>query len=173
MPNYEVFCLVIPWLEAVVLMRCSFTEVTVVMKLFSVTLNTVLTHPSCELLQPTVTEDFAHLPPEQRRKRLQQKLEEICKELQKEVDQRCVCMHTCLSLCAFITIYMRRGTMYIMIFMRLRWGCVWMFTLQGTNFYWKSLSFFSLISLSLSSLQRGPREDERCLWEKSSNGRPC
>uniref|UniRef100_A0AAQ6ALV5 Thyroid hormone receptor interactor 10b n=1 Tax=Amphiprion ocellaris TaxID=80972 RepID=A0AAQ6ALV5_AMPOC len=36
---------------------------------------------------PTVTEDFAHLPPEQRRKRLQQKLEEICKELQKEVDQ--------------------------------------------------------------------------------------
>uniref|UniRef100_A0A7N6A8W5 Thyroid hormone receptor interactor 10b n=1 Tax=Anabas testudineus TaxID=64144 RepID=A0A7N6A8W5_ANATE len=36
---------------------------------------------------PTVTEDFAHLPPEQRRKRLQQKLDEICKELQKEVDQ--------------------------------------------------------------------------------------
>ncbi|XP_058509605.1 cdc42-interacting protein 4 homolog isoform X4 [Solea solea] len=35
----------------------------------------------------TVTEDFAHLPPEQRRKRLQQKLDEICKELQKEVDQ--------------------------------------------------------------------------------------
>uniref|UniRef100_A0AAQ4QC47 Thyroid hormone receptor interactor 10a n=1 Tax=Gasterosteus aculeatus aculeatus TaxID=481459 RepID=A0AAQ4QC47_GASAC len=38
---------------------------------------------------PTVTEDFTHLPPEQRRKRLQQKLEEICRELQKEVDQRC------------------------------------------------------------------------------------
>uniref|UniRef100_A0A668AYU1 Thyroid hormone receptor interactor 10a n=1 Tax=Myripristis murdjan TaxID=586833 RepID=A0A668AYU1_9TELE len=37
--------------------------------------------------KPTVTEDFAHLPPEQRRKRLQQKLEEIAKELQKEVDQ--------------------------------------------------------------------------------------
>ncbi|XP_034449361.1 cdc42-interacting protein 4 homolog isoform X4 [Hippoglossus hippoglossus] len=37
--------------------------------------------------KPTVTEDFSHLPPEQRRKRLQQKLEEICKELQKEVDQ--------------------------------------------------------------------------------------
>ncbi|XP_037332849.1 cdc42-interacting protein 4 homolog isoform X4 [Pungitius pungitius] len=37
--------------------------------------------------KPTVTEDFAHLPPEQRRKRLQQKLEEICRELQKEVDQ--------------------------------------------------------------------------------------
>ncbi|XP_071389519.1 cdc42-interacting protein 4 homolog isoform X4 [Centroberyx affinis] len=37
--------------------------------------------------KPTVTEDFAHLPPEQRRKRLQQKLEEIGKELQKEVDQ--------------------------------------------------------------------------------------
>uniref|UniRef100_A0A8C7XIJ7 Thyroid hormone receptor interactor 10a n=1 Tax=Oryzias sinensis TaxID=183150 RepID=A0A8C7XIJ7_9TELE len=36
---------------------------------------------------PTVTEDFGHLPPEQRRKRLQQKFEEICKELQKEVDK--------------------------------------------------------------------------------------
>lgn len=34
-----------------------------------------------------MTEDFTHLPPEQRRKRLQQKIEEICKELQKEVDQ--------------------------------------------------------------------------------------
>ncbi|XP_071389516.1 cdc42-interacting protein 4 homolog isoform X2 [Centroberyx affinis] len=40
-----------------------------------------------ERTTPTVTEDFAHLPPEQRRKRLQQKLEEIGKELQKEVDQ--------------------------------------------------------------------------------------
>lgn len=37
-------------------------------------------------------EDFSHLPPEQRRKRLQQKLDDICKELQKEVDQRCVFM---------------------------------------------------------------------------------
>uniref|UniRef100_A0A3Q2NP69 Thyroid hormone receptor interactor 10a n=1 Tax=Fundulus heteroclitus TaxID=8078 RepID=A0A3Q2NP69_FUNHE len=37
--------------------------------------------------KPTVTEDFGHLPPEQRRKRLQQKLEEISKELQKEADQ--------------------------------------------------------------------------------------
>ncbi|XP_072299181.1 cdc42-interacting protein 4 homolog isoform X2 [Eucyclogobius newberryi] len=36
---------------------------------------------------PTVTEDFTHLPPEQRRKRLQHKLDEIVKELQKEVDQ--------------------------------------------------------------------------------------
>lgn len=49
-----------------------------------------LTLPSCDFLQPTVTEDFGHLPPEQRRKRLQQKFEEISKELQKEVDQRCV-----------------------------------------------------------------------------------
>ncbi|XP_072299183.1 cdc42-interacting protein 4 homolog isoform X4 [Eucyclogobius newberryi] len=37
--------------------------------------------------KPTVTEDFTHLPPEQRRKRLQHKLDEIVKELQKEVDQ--------------------------------------------------------------------------------------
>ncbi|XP_015255443.1 formin-binding protein 1-like isoform X3 [Cyprinodon tularosa] len=33
-------------------------------------------------------EDFSHLPPEQRRKRLQQKLDELNKELQKETDQR-------------------------------------------------------------------------------------
>ncbi|XP_032442954.1 cdc42-interacting protein 4 homolog isoform X5 [Xiphophorus hellerii] len=38
-------------------------------------------------IMPTVTEDFGHLPPEQRRKRLQHKLEEISKELQKEADQ--------------------------------------------------------------------------------------
>ncbi|XP_076122500.1 cdc42-interacting protein 4 homolog isoform X3 [Alosa pseudoharengus] len=37
--------------------------------------------------KPTATEDFGHLPPEQRRKRLQQKIEELGKELQKEVDQ--------------------------------------------------------------------------------------
>lgn len=37
--------------------------------------------------KPTVTEDFTHLPPEQRRKKLQHKLDEIGKELQKEVDQ--------------------------------------------------------------------------------------
>ncbi|XP_015204552.1 cdc42-interacting protein 4 homolog isoform X1 [Lepisosteus oculatus] len=36
---------------------------------------------------PTITEDFAHLPPEQRRKKLQQKIDELNKELQKEVDQ--------------------------------------------------------------------------------------
>ncbi|KAK6468821.1 cdc42-interacting protein 4-like protein isoform X1 [Huso huso] len=34
------------------------------------------------------TEDFSHLPPEQRRKKLQQKIEELNKERQKEVDQR-------------------------------------------------------------------------------------
>nr|XP_057906260.1 cdc42-interacting protein 4 homolog isoform X2 [Doryrhamphus excisus] len=35
---------------------------------------------------PVVTEDFTHLPPEQRRKRLQQKLDEIGRDLQKEID---------------------------------------------------------------------------------------
>ncbi|CDQ68432.1 unnamed protein product [Oncorhynchus mykiss] len=33
-------------------------------------------------------EDFSHLPPEQRRKRLQARIDELSKELQKEVDQR-------------------------------------------------------------------------------------
>uniref|UniRef100_A0A8C9VRT5 Thyroid hormone receptor interactor 10b n=1 Tax=Scleropages formosus TaxID=113540 RepID=A0A8C9VRT5_SCLFO len=40
----------------------------------------------CLLSLPTA-EDFAHLPPEQRRKKLQQKMDEIGKELQKEQDQ--------------------------------------------------------------------------------------
>ncbi|XP_026535334.1 cdc42-interacting protein 4 isoform X1 [Notechis scutatus] len=35
-----------------------------------------------------ITEDFSHLPPEQRRKKLQQKIEERSRELQKELDQR-------------------------------------------------------------------------------------
>ncbi|XP_072104544.1 cdc42-interacting protein 4 homolog isoform X1 [Mobula birostris] len=35
-----------------------------------------------------VSEDFSHLPPEQRRKKLQQKIDDLNKELQKQVDQR-------------------------------------------------------------------------------------
>ncbi|XP_077413658.1 cdc42-interacting protein 4 homolog isoform X4 [Vanacampus margaritifer] len=37
--------------------------------------------------KPAVTEDFTHLPPEQRRKRLHEKLEETSRKLQKEIDQ--------------------------------------------------------------------------------------
>ncbi|XP_027010913.2 cdc42-interacting protein 4 homolog isoform X3 [Tachysurus fulvidraco] len=40
-----------------------------------------------ERIMPAATEDFGHLPPEQRRKRLQQKIDDINKELQKELDQ--------------------------------------------------------------------------------------
>ncbi|XP_037112674.1 cdc42-interacting protein 4 homolog isoform X3 [Syngnathus acus] len=40
-----------------------------------------------ERIPPAVTEDFTHLPPEQRRKRLQEKLEETGRRLQKETDQ--------------------------------------------------------------------------------------
>ncbi|XP_060752874.1 cdc42-interacting protein 4 homolog isoform X1 [Tachysurus vachellii] len=40
-----------------------------------------------ERITPAATEDFGHLPPEQRRKRLQQKIDDINKELQKELDQ--------------------------------------------------------------------------------------
>ncbi|XP_076860342.1 formin-binding protein 1a isoform X2 [Brachyhypopomus gauderio] len=36
----------------------------------------------------TVQEDYSHLPPEQRRKKLQAKLNDISKEIQKEMDQR-------------------------------------------------------------------------------------
>ncbi|XP_066563934.1 cdc42-interacting protein 4 homolog isoform X3 [Amia ocellicauda] len=43
--------------------------------------------PFSKKSKPTITEDFAHLPPEQRRKKLQQKIDELGKELQKEVDQ--------------------------------------------------------------------------------------
>uniref|UniRef100_A0A8C6SCX5 Thyroid hormone receptor interactor 10a n=1 Tax=Neogobius melanostomus TaxID=47308 RepID=A0A8C6SCX5_9GOBI len=48
------------------------------------TLRRSVSHPTGRL---TFTEDFTHLPPEQRRKKLQHKLDEISKELQKEVDQ--------------------------------------------------------------------------------------
>ncbi|XP_051905781.1 cdc42-interacting protein 4 homolog isoform X4 [Hippocampus zosterae] len=37
--------------------------------------------------KPAVTEDFTHLPPEQRRKKLHEKLEETGRKLQKEIDQ--------------------------------------------------------------------------------------
>ncbi|XP_056310064.1 cdc42-interacting protein 4 homolog isoform X3 [Danio aesculapii] len=37
--------------------------------------------------KPVDTEGFTHLPPEQRRKRLQQKIDDMSKELQKEMDQ--------------------------------------------------------------------------------------
>ncbi|XP_077352305.1 cdc42-interacting protein 4 homolog isoform X3 [Festucalex cinctus] len=40
-----------------------------------------------ERIPPAVTEDFTHLPPEQRRKRLHEKLEETSRRLQKEIDQ--------------------------------------------------------------------------------------
>uniref|UniRef100_A0A8C6M8S5 Formin binding protein 1-like n=1 Tax=Nothobranchius furzeri TaxID=105023 RepID=A0A8C6M8S5_NOTFU len=42
---------------------------------------------ACPLQAPSL-EDFSHLPPEQRRKKLQQKLDELNRELQKETDQR-------------------------------------------------------------------------------------
>jgi len=35
-------------------------------------------------------EDFSNLPPEQRRKKLQQKVDELNKDIQKEMDQRYV-----------------------------------------------------------------------------------
>uniref|UniRef100_A0A671SYS6 Cdc42-interacting protein 4 homolog n=1 Tax=Sinocyclocheilus anshuiensis TaxID=1608454 RepID=A0A671SYS6_9TELE len=38
-------------------------------------------------VSPVDSEGFTHLPPEQRRKRLQQKIDDISKELQKEIDQ--------------------------------------------------------------------------------------
>lgn len=43
---------------------------------------------ACIILKAPSLEDFSHLPPEQRRKRLQQRIDELHKELQKEMDQR-------------------------------------------------------------------------------------
>lgn len=40
------------------------------------------------LSQGSGPEDFSHLPPEQRRKKLQGKLDELNKDIQKEMDQR-------------------------------------------------------------------------------------
>uniref|UniRef100_A0AAY4BFP0 Thyroid hormone receptor interactor 10 n=1 Tax=Denticeps clupeoides TaxID=299321 RepID=A0AAY4BFP0_9TELE len=46
-----------------------------------------LRRPLKSVKTPPSLEDFSHLPPEQRRKRLQQSIDEINKELQKEKDQ--------------------------------------------------------------------------------------
>lgn len=43
-------------------------------------------NPICFCQAPSL-EDYSHLPPEQRRKRLQQKIEELQKELQREIDR--------------------------------------------------------------------------------------
>lgn len=80
--------------QAVFVRRCLFLFTWLLSPCNGETPLSVNTPFPVNFLQPTVTEDFAHLPPEQRRKRLQQKLEDICKELQKEVDQRCV--HFCI-----------------------------------------------------------------------------
>lgn len=44
--------------------------------------------PTCVVTQGSGPEDFSHLPPEQRRKKLQGKLDELNKDIQKEMDQR-------------------------------------------------------------------------------------
>lgn len=43
---------------------------------------------TCSSLQGSGPEDFSHLPPEQRRKKLQGKLDDLNKDIQKEMDQR-------------------------------------------------------------------------------------
>ncbi|XP_034086067.1 cdc42-interacting protein 4 homolog isoform X2 [Gymnodraco acuticeps] len=43
--------------------------------------------PFSKKTKPPLAEDFSHLPPEQRKKRLQSKIDEISKELQKALDQ--------------------------------------------------------------------------------------
>nr|XP_033780596.1 cdc42-interacting protein 4 isoform X2 [Geotrypetes seraphini] len=44
--------------------------------------------PFMKKTKSLITEDFSHLPPEQRRKKLQQTIEERKRDLQKEIDQR-------------------------------------------------------------------------------------
>uniref|UniRef100_A0A669DMT9 Formin binding protein 1 n=1 Tax=Oreochromis niloticus TaxID=8128 RepID=A0A669DMT9_ORENI len=50
----------------------------------SITLNSHVRN----LIEGSVPEDFSHLPPEQRRKKLQGKIDELSKDIQKEMDQR-------------------------------------------------------------------------------------
>uniref|UniRef100_A0A8C5QAV2 Formin-binding protein 1-like n=1 Tax=Leptobrachium leishanense TaxID=445787 RepID=A0A8C5QAV2_9ANUR len=44
--------------------------------------------PKWSLRMGQASEDFSHLPPEQRRKKLQQRIDELSRELQKEIDQK-------------------------------------------------------------------------------------
>ncbi len=48
----------------------------------------IIFHSHSLCLQGTGQEDYSHLPPEQRRKKLQAKLNDINKDIQKEMDQR-------------------------------------------------------------------------------------
>lgn len=45
-------------------------------------------HPPFHSVQGAGPEDFSNLPPEQRRKKLQQKVDELNRDIQKEMDQR-------------------------------------------------------------------------------------
>ncbi|XP_068609434.1 formin-binding protein 1 isoform X1 [Brachionichthys hirsutus] len=56
-------------------------------KMLSLKLITLNSHVR-NLIEGSGPEDFSHLPPEQRRKKLQAKLDELNKDIQKEMDQR-------------------------------------------------------------------------------------
>lgn len=135
--------------------------------------------------QPAATEDFGHLPPEQRRKRLQQKIDDISKELQKELDQRWAVWHT-VSLATIAMTTSRSKSTPPLFFSQVYQGLEVIYkSPESLKVQWcKSLKWdvslitrvsrfvFCFISL-LIFLQRGSGEDERCLWEKSPDGRSC
>ncbi|XP_042642499.1 formin-binding protein 1 isoform X5 [Tyto alba] len=63
---------------------CAFEAREYVLSLKLITLNTQV----WSLIEGAGPEDFSNLPPEQRRKKLQQKVDELNKDIQKEMDQR-------------------------------------------------------------------------------------
>ncbi len=112
----------------------------------------------CPSPQSVDSEGFTHLPPEQRRKRLQQKIDDISKELQKEMDQRWVGCHSVSS----TTIAMTTGhswihrvaevwALFTKLFRSLR--NQWCWVPQVTVFVC-SLSFSVTIKIALAMLNK-------------------
>lgn len=143
-----------------------------------------LTHPSCDVL---AAHGDRRLRPSSARAAQEEVTAEAWWNLQGaakgsrsevRVKRGCLSAHVSVRGASVDIIFMRRGWERIMWCLCARAQVFELFTQpwapRGTNFSWKSLSPLPPLLLSRSpSPQWGPGEDERCLWEKSSDGRPC
>lgn len=96
--------------------------------------------------QPVDTEGFTHLPPEQRRKRLQQKIDDISKELQKEMDQRWVARHAASP----TTISMATGHSWILRVTGVRALFTKLFRSLRNQWFWVFVLCLLSIAINLS-----------------------
>lgn len=164
-----------------------FKKGTVVMKLLSMTQSAPLTHPSCDLLAAhgdgRLRPSSTGAAQEEVTAEAWWNLQGAAKGSRSEVRvNAAVFLRIDRRLCARrecgYNIHAARMRAHNVVSVCARAPVFELFTQpwapQGTNFSWKSLSPLPPLLLSRSpSPQWGPGEDERCLWEKSSDGRPC